>query len=477
MCDIAHEIFVKNLQNNEVIEYRIVLVKGTINRVCQIKTARLEISHNGNFIDYESRKIKNQIDFLFTIQLNDLGNHAIKISFCNSLCETVIYRQESTNRYHLIPLYIVVKGHDGNFHSNDKPNGIEIACDKLQLGLELIQSLYAEKINENIQTRKTFRLKQKCLPYFSNVTVEEAYEWESERLWNFLVREIFASENSDPKTEKYIGFLGCTSYKGYPGIPYNYRDIFKQVKCNPAISVGGLALLGTGCLYTWANNFHEIHSRVTNQQIVDIETNLDDSNYRRTYGGCFATSLGSVCHEIGHLFDLGHTVDGMMGNDIDFINRVFSLEHRTEILPKRAVCGLERNADRDDDRHRKINPRLTKVVPQGTYLNKYHAQKSQDLSYFTQNCLLTLSHHKWLNNDGDSLADGEITLDRDTKTVISKKYPLKLVELRRAENELLIRFWPFTEKEIFEFTIPSDVEVTNHIIIFGINQNGDIIKV
>lgn len=50
---------------------------------------------------------------------------------------------------------------------------------------------------------------------------------------------------------------------------------------------------------------------------------MDDSNYRGTHGGCLATTLGSVLHELGHTFDLGHTRDGIMGRGFDYIDRVF----------------------------------------------------------------------------------------------------------------------------------------------------------
>lgn len=50
---------------------------------------------------------------------------------------------------------------------------------------------------------------------------------------------------------------------------------------------------------------------------------MDDSNYRGTHGGCLATTLGSVLHELGHTFDLGHTREGIMGRGFDNVDRVF----------------------------------------------------------------------------------------------------------------------------------------------------------
>lgn len=45
---------------------------------------------------------------------------------------------------------------------------------------------------------------------------------------------------------------------------------------------------------------------------------------RGTYGTCFSTTLGSVCHELGHTFDLGHPQHGIMGRGFDNVHLVFS---------------------------------------------------------------------------------------------------------------------------------------------------------
>jgi hypothetical protein len=46
---------------------------------------------------------------------------------------------------------------------------------------------------------------------------------------------------------------------------------------------------------------------------------------RGTNGGCFATSLGGLIHELGHMLDLGHTENGMMARGCDDIDKFFSL--------------------------------------------------------------------------------------------------------------------------------------------------------
>ena len=48
-------------------------------------------------------------------------------------------------------------------------------------------------------------------------------------------------------------------------------------------------------------------------------------SHRGTYGGCFATTLGALVHELGHSLDLGHTENGIMARGFDDMDRFFSI--------------------------------------------------------------------------------------------------------------------------------------------------------
>ena len=58
---------------------------------------------------------------------------------------------------------------------------------------------------------------------------------------------------------------------------------------------------------------------------MDSTQLMDDSGYRGTVGGCVATSLGSVLHELGHTFDLGHTEAGIMARGFDDLDSLLTL--------------------------------------------------------------------------------------------------------------------------------------------------------
>ena len=45
-------------------------------------------------------------------------------------------------------------------------------------------------------------------------------------------------------------------------------------------------------------------------------------------GGCYATSLGSALHELGHVFDLVHSNCGIMSRGFEDIDLFFTMQKR-----------------------------------------------------------------------------------------------------------------------------------------------------
>ncbi|KAI5716676.1 hypothetical protein M8J76_010430 [Diaphorina citri] len=224
---------------------------------------------------------------------------------------------------HLVvtPVYIIPKHHDGTFQAMEgHNNSVENACRKIVMGVKLIQCLMAMLLTEN----KTFQLGHEdsnlsfsshelthnCLVFHSSLTVQDIHSLSQELLWETLGRELMVSPFGSPN-KKFVAFLSCTHWNG------------SRVVGHAAIGGGGLALFGTGCLHTWPSEVNEIVRCFLNSRRVDTNLVMDDSCNRGTFGGCFSTTLGSVCHEMGHTFDLGHTDSGLMGRGFDYIDRMF----------------------------------------------------------------------------------------------------------------------------------------------------------
>lgn len=460
MCN--HEIFIKNLNNNEIIEYSTLFLKGRITNCCDLNTIKIKLN---NVIQQQYCFNNLTNEFKCLIKLIDLNNH-IELFYCSSYYSlNVIYKKNLSN-FRIRPLYIICDGHDGNFHGPAEYDcSVNNACVKIDLGIELIQCLYAEKLNEEGFERKTFNIDSKCEIFYSKLNVDRARELSPEELWEFFGREIKTSIGQDGRI-KFVAFLGCTLFKGIDDGDYSYNNIYKNTLANPALGGGGLAIFGTGCLYTWPNSFNEIINAFQDKQKINLKYLMDDSNYRRTYGGCYATNLGSVSHEIGHTFDLGHTEDGIMGSGFDFINRVFTIEIFTENLPQRITNKIQ---------NRPNNSRFTKIKKPGEFMTKYHQQKLNDSIYLPKNCAITLNYHKWFNIFEPGNCVSSIVFDLESHLIKSEKFPFKLVELRSVESSMLVEYFSFLEEECFTFEIPERILLKN-IILFAINSNGDMIK-
>ncbi|XP_058824515.1 uncharacterized protein LOC131685093 [Topomyia yanbarensis] len=189
------------------------------------------------------------------------------------------------------------------------------------------------------------------------------------------------------------------------------------------------------------------------------------------YGGCYATTIGSVCHEMGHIFHLGHTTVGLMGSGIDHINLVFTLVTNTEDLPDRIVS-------RTVAKRKPMNSKLTAIKRPGEFLLKYQQQKESDSTYFTDNCATTLHLHKWFNfnpSTSDNNCDTRPSFNFVTRFVTSVNSFLKLIELRDKEDGMLKTFWSFLDTDLDRFQIVEDIQLDG-LTLFVIDSFGNILK-
>lgn len=175
---------------------------------------------------------------------------------------------------------------------------------------------------------------------------------------------------------------------------------------------------------------------------IDTEQLMDDSNYRGTHGGCLATTLGSVLHELGHTFDLGHTRDGIMGRGFDYVDRVFlgaagidsNRNATTRREPQHTTVALSRPLSVTvtvQQPPRQVNIRRGRLLsessrpktssfsspgrlsaPASPELNRSFAKSitattgetpaQTDRTFWGSSCAALLAHHRWFNSDLDN---------------------------------------------------------------------------
>ena len=133
--------------------------------------------------------------------------------------------------------------------------------------------------------------------------------------------------------------------------------------------------------------------------------------FRGTFGGCFATTLGAMIHELGHTLDLGHTENGIMARGFDDMDRFFticpaaksdsvggSIGHRRNSLRFCGAVPKETHSIEKSSRFGKIkrNDNGSNILEE-YQKRKYYRKMVQDCggAYWSRSCALILSHHKY----------------------------------------------------------------------------------
>lgn len=434
-------------KSNETFNYSIALINGCINNYNYRHGLQLQITNqNGN----KNVAIAGDGKFKAGVQLAP-GVNQIRFQFCcvsNDI--SLKYDLRENPEYLLKILYVVCENHDGCFQApKGADNSIEVACVKINLVIRLVQCMYAEMLAKNGFDRKSFEFVE-CQPFFSSLSIDEARQWNQNQLWTHHAKEILARENDSQHNYKYFGILACTQCED--GV----------VRGNAALGIGDVALYGSGTMYSWPLDFDSIEKCFQSETPVDAKQLMNDSNGRNTFGGCYATAVGSICHEIGHIFDLGHTSDGIMGNDIDYVNRMFTFEKCPRDLPRRMVskcCATANNPDSSETSAR----RLTSIKKSNAILNQYHSRRKDDLTFLAENCAVLLNYHKWFNHF--EKVESEIACDYKEK-VISSVLPLALIEIRSRDTGIAMNYYRFDHSDgQFKFTIPHDKIQKNYDLI------------
>lgn len=466
LCRKTHIITISNIKDSETISYPLLFLHGEIdNYSCRYSEISIFNKNNDQTTTFSVSIINGKFKcLLFLVN----GENCLSLKYCNAIKVITIVLCPSENIDRNVKLlYIICKDHDGCFQSPTAENTAAIACKRITVGVQLIQSLFAEKLSEKHFGRKTFKLNTECVPFYSQLSLDQAKQMSENQLWNYFAREILSSDFENCPVLKFVAFIGCTEYTGVTDGDFTHSNVKSKTYANAALGGGDLAIFGTGCLYTWPDNVDGLIEAFQNNTAVDRTKFLDDSNSRHTFGGCFATTLGSVCHEIGHIFDLGHTEHGIMGDGFDYVNRVFTIDNLTEDLPSR-----ETNTKLETSKL--IDTRLTSLNRSNTFLVKYQTQKDNDLTFLMESSAITLSHHKWFNHYDNSIVN-KIGFDLDTRMVHSDLLPIRLIEFREKQSAMMKFYYQFVDKNVLKFKISKHISL-ELLNIFVMDHEGNIAR-
>ncbi len=232
---------------------------------------------------------------------------------------TLNYKPQ-TNRHLVRSIYAVDSSGDTNYQSPlaDDPQNYQ---EKFGTAMLLLQSLTAEWMHDQGFGRLTFNLEldedQKVIVHtFKDASPKEKYFGMDDLKW---WREMYGLVED--------GGFPTREAKNVVVAGYTYFDPEKkQVFAHTALGGGGLGLFGSGGMFTWPNSLEDSFRAFSDTTAVDPNIVHNDSAGRDNHWGMAATTIGAVCHELGHTFGLPHTNNnrGIMSRGFDHLNRMFA---------------------------------------------------------------------------------------------------------------------------------------------------------
>ncbi|MCA9517255.1 MAG: hypothetical protein KC635_20085, partial [Myxococcales bacterium] len=219
-------------------------------------------------------------------------------------------------------VYALASDGDGSFDAPPgAPRDLATATRRVALGARLLQAMMADRLDALGYGRRTFRVDTDPATGAPAVTV-----------WRTSATTAAWRAMSDAELFSWVwqhqGELpACGDCKTVVMLGMTHWDPAQnKALAHTALGGGGVALFGTGTLYSWADALDDVVARLSDDRTVaSLGAPLfDDSGYRGTLWANYATGLGAVLHELGHALDLPHPTDdaALLNRGFDHVNRL-----------------------------------------------------------------------------------------------------------------------------------------------------------
>ncbi|KAB7504743.1 putative zinc metalloproteinase [Armadillidium nasatum] len=318
-----------NIQDEESLSYPLCLLRisGTPNGEKEGFVRNLN-EDNENYCTYTV--VNNSFNAFVFLKC---GKNVIEVQCGNASTSKTIYYNPPSHSRSVRLLYITCLNEEKFQGPPEMIRDANEAVKRIQIGALLMQTFLAETLSSEGLGRKTFQLEMtkqgmpKVFIIQIPLTIEESHKFPEEKLWENIAIQILSSPLAS-RSCKYLAFFCGTRFMNPQKMKIeNERQVLSLTKGHVSLGGGGLALVGTGALYAYASNINDIMKNLSSEKKIDTQALMDFSARRGTYGACYGTHLGSVLHELGHTFDLGHTADGIMSRGFEDFHLYFTVTH------------------------------------------------------------------------------------------------------------------------------------------------------
>ncbi|VDL99745.1 unnamed protein product [Schistocephalus solidus] len=333
-------IKIVNAYDGMTVHYPLLLLKGSVGGYCGCSQITVNILDS----TFEIFEIKSHLSARHFKTLTPLfhGTNELTVACSHHAVSLHLHYLRAGGGPYVRPVYMTFTGDDGKFQAPEDVDCSPLsACKRIGLAVRLLQSILAESIYAEVGIRRTFACAEdKIKPETpapmiptstssaavwcveSSLSLSQCLKISPNELWTIVARDLVRSFPYDLPNTKWLVILSCARYKPLEAsepTPSTHEEILLH-----SSGADGLALFGPGTLYIWPESLDDLTTVLTNTEKVDRRRFMDDSAHRWTFWANYATSLGTMLHELGHCFDLDHTPEGIMRRGGDDANLVLA---------------------------------------------------------------------------------------------------------------------------------------------------------
>ncbi len=283
---------INNIRKSKSYSHSLLLLKGSTHR--SIKSNKVYVCVNSNSQINNWPIIESKFKILLHLQKHVNEVRVWVENDSNEEIENLKFEltfDPPINKRFIRIVYLVCEDINGKLFENGtfqspehENNSIDSALKRISLNMLMAQTFFAQ----TLPNHKTFQLEldnnnfPKVHAFKLNISNIQIWSLDSYDLWKYVAKQIMSSVLGND-CFKYIAICSFTRFSlesNFTALQMNYSQLLHHLKGNTSLGGGGLALVGSACLYTWPSSLSDVVNRFTDQRLVDRNNFMDDSANR-----------------------------------------------------------------------------------------------------------------------------------------------------------------------------------------------------